>query len=640
MPPPRASSADQPPALPDTQHPTAGTAVHLAQTLAQQIEEFLAQHAEAAVLEDGKVLFDLRTAKASLNTDHDRCTLHLWSDDRNLVRRIVSITERAGCLRLSTQRFGHAQTKLLELVASRDRRTPTTRETARQRYVQTLERVLPRFFQDWNPDGFRTAMDLERSFGPAYARGSLLRGNTAWAVIGVNENETATTIDGILTLGILWLHHCREHAGGRRLYQGLKVIVPRGSAMLTLARMAWLNPDSAQWELWELEQSSEELTQRDTSDHGNLRTRLVHLPDEQAARDRFAAGIEQVMQLVPAHDHGRVEQRLRNTAELAFLLHGMEFARVKIGLAPNSFAQTLEVTAGVGPSETPLTEINRALLTEMVAELFARRRAIEPSVATLRRTSTLRRIGSPMTAPAHARMPLAGRHRAKAPAQDPLYRAAPERWLESMLRRDLAPLTRSLAPTAIPTHPRQSGNFANDLDPDTVGNRADGGPSHARATDGNRIDAEALESRVIPRLDPQHVYSQVAAIAGAGDHGLLDLLGVTADGRLAVIELKVDDDLHFALQGLDYWIRVRHHHLQTADTATGLGEFQRHGYFRGVSLSPSPPRLYLVAPSLHIHPATETILRYFSPRVEWNLLALDERWRQQIRVVWRKQSRP
>ena len=41
-------------------------------------------------------------------------------------------------------------------------------------------------------------------------------------------------------------------------------------------------------------------------------------------------------------------------------------------------------------------------------------------------------------------------------------------------------------------------------------------------------------------------------------------------------------------------------------------------------------RLYLVAPALHIHPATETILRYLSPRVEWNLLALDERWRQQI----------
>jgi hypothetical protein len=202
-----------------------------------------------------------------------------------------------------------------------------------------------------------------------------------------------------------------------------------------------------------------------------------------------------------------------------------------------------------------------------------------------------------------------------------------------VLRQDLAPLTRNLAPQPAA---RNFSEPIGDIDPDTIGNRAT--PISAREIDGNQTDPADQESRVIPRLDAKHVYSQVPAIAGAHDQGLLDLLGVTADGRLAVIELKVDDDLHFALQGLDYWIRVRHHHLQTADTATGLGEFQRHGYFRGVALSPLPPRLYLVAPSLHIHPSTETLLRYISPRVEWNLLALDERWRQQIRVVWRKQN--
>ena len=631
MSPPRASSADQP----DGQPSAAQTAV----SIAQQVEEFLARHAEAAVLEDGKVVFDLRYAKASLNTEHDRCTLHLWSEERNLVRQIVSVAERGDSLRLATQRFGHAQTKLLELVASRERRSPTTRETARQRYVQTLERVLGRVFADWSCEGFRTAMDLERSFGPAYARGSLVKGMAAWAVIGVNEQESGSTIDGILTLGILWLQACREQAGGRRLYQGLKVIVPRGSALLTLSRMAWLNTDTAQWELWELEQSSEELTERDANDQGNVRTRLVHLPDEQAARERFAAGIEQVMQLVPADEHDRVEQRLRNAAELAFLLHGMEFARVRVGLAPNSFAHTLEVTAGVGANETPLHEGNRAQLAEMVAELFARRRAVEPSgVFTRRGAPTLRRIGAPMVAPAHARMQGGARRGMGNAAQDPLYRAAPERWLESMLRRDLAPLTRSLGPRLQPSQRTKVENFANEGDPDTMGNRADAAEPTAWEVDGNRSQPAADESRVIPRLDPQHVYSQVPAIAGASDHGLLDLLGVTADGRLAVIELKVDDDLHFALQGLDYWIRVRQHHLQTADAATGLGEFQRHGYFRGVELSPLPPRLYLVAPSLHIHPATETLLRYLSTRVEWHLLALDERWRQQIRVVWRKQG--
>jgi hypothetical protein len=34
------------------------------------------------------------------------------------------------------------------------------------------------------------------------------------------------------------------------------------------------------------------------------------------------------------------------------------------------------------------------------------------------------------------------------------------------------------------------------------------------------------------------------------------------------------------------------------------------------------------------------VLRYLSPRVEWVLVALDERWRQKVKVVWRKRSEP
>jgi hypothetical protein len=148
-----------------------------------------------------------------------------------------------------------------------------------------------------------------------------------------------------------------------------------------------------------------------------------------------------------------------------------------------------------------------------------------------------------------------------------------------------------------------------------------------------RRDVEPLDAH----LNPGHVYTQVPAFAAA-DRGMLDLLGVTGDGRLAVIELKADEDLHLALQGLDYWVRVRWHHLQNPDNVTGLGEFQRHGYFGGLRLSTDPPRLYLVAPALRVHPATEVVLRYLSPRVEWILVALDERWRAKVKAIWRKRS--
>ena len=521
--------------------------------IAAALEAFLAEHPNAVVVEDGKVLFDMRTAKYSLATQHGRCTLQLWSDERNIVRRISGTAARGGVLRLTTHRFGQTRPGTLELLADKDRRTPTTREATRVRYLRALERVMLRGrgddWGDWKADGFRTAMDLEKSFGPAYARGSLVKGQQAWAVIGVNATETQATVDGILTLGVLWLAHCRENAGGRKLYRGLRLIVPRGMATLTASRLAWMNSDAAQWELWEFDEKTEELEQRDAADHGNVTTRLIQAPNEAAARERFAEGAGRVMQLVPEEMREVVEQKIRSGSEMAFLLHGLEFARVRMGYAGQSFNRVQEITFGAGANETPLTDENARELRDLVARLFARRTA--------------------------------GQKDAKPNARDPLYRMQPERWLESTLRRDVS-----------------------------------------------LIDAH---------LDAEHVYTQVPAFAAA-DRGMLDLLSVHKDGRLAVIELKADDDLHLALQGLDYWVRVRWHHQQNPDQMSGLGEFQRHGYFGGVRLAEGAPRLYLVAPALRIHPATEVVLRYLSPRVEWVLVALDERWRKQVKVVWRKRS--
>jgi hypothetical protein len=148
---------------------------------------------------------------------------------------------------------------VLELVPNRDRRTPSSREATRAKYLRILDRVLVRSFSDWTAEGFRIAADLENSFGPAYSRDVLTRGTVAWSVIAVNAEELQPTIDGILTLGILWLAYCREHGGGRRLFEGLKVIVPQGTAQTTCARMPWLNSAAAKWELYELDERVEQI---------------------------------------------------------------------------------------------------------------------------------------------------------------------------------------------------------------------------------------------------------------------------------------------------------------------------------------------------------------------------------------------
>jgi hypothetical protein len=163
--------------------------------------------------------------------------------------------------------------------------------------------------------------------------------------------------------------------------------------------------------------------------------------------------------------------------------------------------------------------------------------------------------------------------RARADHRDRLWRIYPERWLESSIVKDI---------TAIDSH-----------------------------------------------LQPSHVYSQVPAFSSS-DRSLIDVLTCTRAGRLAVLELKSDEDLHLPLQGLDYWARVQRRHAR--------GDFQKNGYFSGLQLSPEPPLLFLVAPALRVHPAVETILSYLSPDIEWRLAGLDERWRDGIRVVFRKGS--
>jgi hypothetical protein len=507
-----------------------------ASELARALEEFFAEYPRSVLLEDGRTLFDMSSAQYSISMQGGRCLLHLWSDERNLVRTICGIKARKDSLRVETRRFGRSQPQVLELVANRDRRAPSSREASRAKYLRLLARVLARELPDWKLDGLRGAADLEHSFGPAYARGVPLKGTAAWAVIAVNGEEPQSTIDGILTLGILWLVYCREHAGGRRLFEGLKVIVPAGTSQTVRARMPWLNADLAKWELYELDERTEGLKRVEIRDSGNLRANLVHAFNPQAALERSQTAVDRVLGMLTPGLRAATEVRARSATEVAFLLHGLEFARIRHGFGRTSFAREDEITFGAGANETPLTAENEELFRELTQRLFEHRHA----------EGTIR---------------------------NPLYRLQPERWLECELRRDIA-----------------------GIEP------------------GIRADV---------------MYSQVPAFAGR-DRAMLDLLGVTRGGRLAVVEVKADDDLHLPFQALDYWVRVRQLHSENA--------FPKHGYFPGVELSDEAPLLYLIAPSLRIHPSTDVVLRHLSPEIPWELIGLNEDWRKRRKVILRKSA--
>ena len=168
-------------------------------------------------------------------------------------------------------------------------------------------------FLGFTVDQLGTSMDLERSFGPVYARGLLRRGQSAFAVLGVNAQETQGSIDAALTFGILWLDACRIAKAGKFAVEGLKLFLPIGASALTRERMAHLNPEAAKWQLYELEERDDNLKELDISDCGNVATRLVHSTDESAARDRFAAAIAQVRELM-----SEAEVAILSPAEIAF----------------------------------------------------------------------------------------------------------------------------------------------------------------------------------------------------------------------------------------------------------------------------------------------------------------------------------
>ncbi|HTZ58226.1 MAG TPA: hypothetical protein VMB49_09030 [Acidobacteriaceae bacterium] len=508
--------------------------------LARALNEFFLEHPHAAFLEDGRVLFEMAVSRYSISADHGRCVLHLWSEERNMVRTVLGLEERKERLRIRVRRLGTHRPQSLEVVKDRDLRTPATRALSRSRYLQLLERLLSRHFNEFKVENLSTAMDLEHSFGPAYARGLLVRGQQCWALIGVNADENQATIDGVLTLGILWLAYCREHLIGKRVCQGLKVVLPAGSGATTQIRMAWLNRELAQWELYEAGIARDDLVRIDTAGQGNLKMRLVHAFNPEAAIERAQDGLTRLMALLPLAMRLHVTMVPRSANEVALCLYGLKFARVCQGFVADSFVRQANVTFGAGPNETPLQEETEPVFAELMQRLF------------------------------ESRHPGGN-------ARNPLYRLQPESWLQSVIAADLRQID------------------------DTLG----GNP----------------------------VYHQVPAFAAA-DRAMLDLLTATRDGRLAILELKADEDLHFPLQGLDYWIRVHSLHQQ----ANQDGALKQNGYFPGIELQAAPPLIYYVVPALRVHPSMATILRYLSPSITWTLVALNESWRTKPTVVFRKRG--
>jgi hypothetical protein len=413
----------------------------------------LAASGSAEVREDGEWLAELAALHYELRREGKTALVHLWSDERNLTRRVLRVKERnEDRILLEVQRFGNAKPGRLEFLRTDSPRSAgrITREQFRSR----LRRILSESFPDATVESLSAAPDLEHSFSGLYVRGRMHEGSQEWAFLAVSPNENAAVIEGILAFGILWLDWARSHTD-RRAVGGLRLFVPEGTSRPLRERLLALSA-AARTEIYELREPDGTMQKVDPTDAGNLESRLVPRREIEMALGAARESVTRIRSFAPSAEAPIETRAAGDVNETAICFRGLEFGRwTEQG-----------VLFGLGDVQQHLSQGTAPALKRLLRDLDLHRRS----------------DGEEMN--------------------HPLYRRAPERWLETLILED-------------PT----------------------------------KLDAQ---------LNPEHLYSQVPALA-AGDRGVIDLLGVTLRGRLVVFELKASEDIQLPIQAVDYWLRVRRH---------------------------------------------------------------------------------
>jgi hypothetical protein len=274
-----------------------------------------------------------------------------------------------------------------------------------------------------------------------------------WAGIGVSESEAQRNIDGALAAGLTWHDELRRRIG---TVEGLMIFAPRCDTIAI--RLTGLS-DATKVVLFRINEvnggieSAAPFDQGDLNDSFRKAARRAHWPRPGMLPPDCAMLVDSVRRLAPDH----IETHHRGPW-VSLSIRGLEIARVWITRRRIEF--------GIGDARIRLDHRNDAQLERLIHDTVSRRRP----------ESELR--------------------------NEMIFRFQPERWLESMISREVT----------------------------------------------------VLDST----LDPRFVYSQVPTYRGE-QRTFIDLLAATREGRLVVMELKVREEAEFPFQALDYWLRVEWH---------------------------------------------------------------------------------
>ena len=476
--------------------------------LRSQIESLIQGLRHPVLVENEVVLMDLTAAQWRLTVEFGKLIFSAWNATKSYSRRVEALAYQDGDrFGIFVRRRGGRETGSLEF---RELNTSTVvfRPAGRASYRQQFLAFLKNEYREWKFEFVSNRSDREHSFSAWYTRGTARRGREAWAFLGLGEGEGSGAADGAVGFGLIWLGWLRSRSEPVTITR-LKLFLPLAAIPVIAHRAAYLNTKAVTVEIYAWGPGQTSATPIDLKDYGNIETRLAPRRQAELLKEGHS---KLVAEILDENSNGIEVTPDVYGAKSSLRIAGLEVGPIEGNLAPRIYF-------GLEGSMEKLNDSNRDDFKHFIREVWRVRRGHSPE------------------------------------PQHEYCRLQSERWLESILFRDIA-----------------------------------------------RID---------PALSAEHVYRQVPAFA-AKDRGVIDLLAVTRRGRLAVLELKVHEEINLPLQGLDYWLRVNcsRRAINSRNPATSPDSSSRRS-----------PRFFLVSPAFRFHSTTGKLLKYFDPRIETVLIS-------------------
>ena len=474
---------------------------------------------EFDLFEDDRALAKTDAAHSTAEFSYGKLILSCWGDGWSRSWRVISC--EISPERLTIKCAKQMGLKRCALTLSRGAGVRQAAQ-ARKEFARNLAAMIEANLLGIRVEKAVTARNDRSHLSGVHARLVIRDRGKRLAGIGVSESELQPNVDAALAAGLTWLDELRRRGGS---VEGLMIFAPRCDTIAIRLTGISLATKVSLFRIDETKGTIESVSpfdQGDLNDSFRKAARRAHWPRPGMLPPDCAMLVESVRRLAP----DQIEAHHRGPW-VSLSIRGLEVARVWINRRRVEF--------GIGEARLKLDHRNEQELDRLIKETISRRRP----------ESEFR--------------------------NEMMFRFQPERWLESIISRDVT----------------------------------------------------ALDST----LDPRFVYSQVPTYRGE-QRTFIDLLAVTREGRLVVMELKVSEETEFPFQALDYWLRVEWHRSR--------GDFHRRGYFEGLSLVDAPPLLYLVAPLFRFHETTKLIATSIHQRVPVYRIGINEDWRRGVKVLLRE----